>query len=305
MSGTDSLSGRLARYGGWRDSARSAIAEQLARLAPEILDGALGRLAARRPGRRPSHGRACARAAARARRRRRLPTTSAAAGRTQLRGIAHGRELPRLELLGGDLGDARERALQPLERGRAGGSTGASASRRSPSKSAALTSAARPPRSPTISSSCLMARWMSTLVAPSERPSARAISRLSMPSAKRMISASRRSSGSGCTPSSTRLSSSRPSTSCSVVCGAASGRRVVDRRDRLARAVAVQVGGEVVGDADQPRAQRPAVGLALRALEVAVGLQERLLGQVLRVVVIADAVVRVAVHVAQVRPVEI
>src|SRR5256885_1134917 len=63
---------------------------------------------------------------------------------------------------------------------------------------------------------------MSTLVAPSERPRARAISRLSMPSAKRMISASRRSSGNWRTPASTRLSSSRPSTSCSVVCGALS-----------------------------------------------------------------------------------
>ena len=41
-----------------------------------------------------------------------------------------------------------------------------------------------------------MARWSSTFVAPSVRPIARAISRLSIPSAKRMISASRRSSGS-------------------------------------------------------------------------------------------------------------
>ena len=75
--------------------------------------------------------------------------------------------------------------------------------------------------------------------------------------------------------------------------------------DGLARAVAVEVGGEVVGDADQPRAQRPAVGLALRALEVAVGLQERLLGQILGVVMVADAVVGVAVDVAQMRAVEV
>ena len=44
---------------------------------------------------------------------------------------------------------------------------------------------------------------------------------------------------------------------------------------------------------------------AARALEVAVGLEERLLGQVLGVVVVADAVVGVAVDVAQVRPVEL
>ena len=51
--------------------------------------------------------------------------------------------------------------------------------------------------------------------------------------------------------------------------------------------------------------QRPAVGLRLRALEVAIGLQERLLGEVLGVVVVADPVVRVAVDVAQVRPVQL
>ena len=42
-----------------------------------------------------------------------------------------------------------------------------------------------------------------------------------------------------------------------------------------------------MGDPDQPRPQRPAVGLAPRAVEVAVGLQEGLLGQVLGVVVVA------------------
>src|SRR5436190_9536737 len=62
--------------------------------------------------------------------------------------------------------------------------------------------------------------------------------------------------------------------------------------------VAVVVGGEVVCDPDQPRSQRPAVRLATRALEVPVGLQEGLLGEVLGVVVVADAVVRVRVDVA-------
>jgi hypothetical protein len=41
------------------------------------------------------------------------------------------------------------------------------------------------------------------------------------------------------------------------------------------------------------------------ALEVAVGLQERLLGQVLGIVVVADAIVGVAVDVAQVGAVEV
>jgi hypothetical protein len=80
---------------------------------------------------------------------------------------------------------------------------------------------------------------------------------------------------------------------------------LVDRRRRLARAVAVEVGGEVVGDADQPGPQRATLRLALSALEVSVGLQERLLGEVLCVVMVADAVVGVAVHVAHVRTVEI
>ena len=60
-----------------------------------------------------------------------------------------------------------------------------------------------------------------------------------------------------------------------------------------------------MGDADEPRAHRPAVGLAPRALEVPVGLKERLLGQVLGVVVVAHPVVRVRVDVAQVRAVEL
>ncbi len=60
-----------------------------------------------------------------------------------------------------------------------------------------------------------------------------------------------------------------------------------------------------MGDADQPRAQRPAVGLALGALEVAVGLQEGLLGQVLGIVVVAHAIVGVAVDVAQVGAIEL
>ena len=51
--------------------------------------------------------------------------------------------------------------------------------------------------------------------------------------------------------------------------------------------------------------QRPAVGLAQRALEVPVGLQEGLLGEVLGVVVVADPVVAVGVDVAQVAAVEL
>ena len=58
-------------------------------------------------------------------------------------------------------------------------------------------------------------------------------------------------------------------------------------------------------DPDEPRPQRAAVGLAQRALEVPVGLQEGLLGEVLGVVVVADAVVAVGVDVAQMRAVQL
>src|SRR3954454_13434203 len=80
---------------------------------------------------------------------------------------------------------------------------------------------------------------------------------------------------------------------------------VLELRLRLARAVAVVVRREIVRDPDQPRPERPAVRLALRPVEVTVGLEERLLRQVLGVVVVARAVVAVAVDVAQVGAVQL
>ena len=82
-------------------------------------------------------------------------------------------------------------------------------------------------------------------------------------------------------------------------------RILIERALRPARAVAVEVGREVVCDADEPRSQRPPVGFALGALEVAVGLEEGLLGQVLGIVVVSHAIVGVAVDVAQVGAIEL
>ena len=55
-----------------------------------------------------------------------------------------------------------------------------------------------------------------------------------------------------------------------------------------------------MGDANQPWTQRPPVGFPLSPLEVAIGLQEGLLCEVLGVVMVANAVIGVAVDVAQV-----
>src|SRR5262245_16047583 len=81
--------------------------------------------------------------------------------------------------------------------------------------------------------------------------------------------------------------------------------RVLDRGLRLARPIAIEVGRQVVRDADQPWPQRATVRLPQRPLVVAIGLQEGLLGQVLGVVVVAHSVVRVGVDVPQVLPVKL
>src|SRR5204862_1252560 len=62
---------------------------------------------------------------------------------------------------------------------------------------------------------------------------------------------------------------------------------------------------EVVCAAEAPRAQRAAVRLPPGALEVPIGLEKGLLGDVLRVVVVPDPVVRVRVHVTEVVAVEV
>ena len=62
---------------------------------------------------------------------------------------------------------------------------------------------------------------------------------------------------------------------------------------------------EVVRDPDQPGPQGTAIRFPLGALEMPVGLQEGLLGEVLGVVVVADAVVAVRVDVAQMGAVEL
>ncbi len=60
-----------------------------------------------------------------------------------------------------------------------------------------------------------------------------------------------------------------------------------------------------MSDADQPRSQWPSIGPPPCTIEVSVGLQEGLLGQILGVVMVADSVIGIGIDVAQVGPVEI
>ena len=58
-------------------------------------------------------------------------------------------------------------------------------------------------------------------------------------------------------------------------------------------------------DPDEPGPQGPAARLAQRSLKVAVGLQERLLGEILSIVMVAHAVVAVGINVPEVRFVQL
>src|SRR5829696_2955806 len=88
-----------------------------------------------------------------------------------------------------------------------------------------------------------------------------------------------------------------------VRCG--DGLRLLEHPLRAAGAVAVVVGREVVRNPDEPGPQRAAVGFTAGALEVAICLEEGLLGDVLGIVVVPDAVIRVGVDVAEVVAIEL
>ena len=256
--------------------------------------------AARRPSgpRSPRRGGGGGPRSGRARCRPTPPTAAAAAGRTQLRGSRSAwssvseSSSAQHESSGGGLLGHRERRLDAARRA-APAARSVAARRRAGLEVLGVDRASliAVPCGASSSSSCLIARWIRTFVAPSLRPSARAISRLDMPSEKRMISASRRSSGSRSSRPSPRASPPGPRRRARSRAGVDGGSTLSSAAVRPPRAVAVVVGGEVVRDPDQPGAQRPAVRFPPRPLEVAVGLEEGLLGEVLGVVVVADPVV--------------
>ena len=132
-----------------------------------------------------------------------------------------------------------------------------------------------------------MALWIRTLVAPSDLSIALAISRLSMPSANLMTSASRRSSGSFWMFSMTARNSSLPSTTSSVECFADGGS---------------MLSSGVCGLRERSRWKFAA---RLCAIRISQGLSGLPFGQVLGVVMVADPVVRVRIDIPEMIAVEL
>ena len=154
------------------------------------------------------------------------------------------------------------------------------------------------------------ARWMRTRTAPSDRPRTPAISAVDISSTKRRTIARRRSSGS-------RPTAARPRRVVAPRRVALRGRPARgDRAGRLERCLraaappAAALGDRVAGDLEEPDAERRgtlAVGRAgtlLEPGEVRQGGEERALRGVLRLVMVAQLVERVAVHLGQVLPIQ-
>ena len=154
------------------------------------------------------------------------------------------------------------------------------------------------------------ARWMRTRTAPSDRPRTPAISAVDISSTKRRTIARRRSSGRRDTArqaaAASSLRAASPSRSTAAATVAAASRTV----SGSSLGPAASLGDRVAGDLEEPDPERGgslAVGRAralLEASEVRQRGEERPLGDVLRLVVIAQLVERVVVHLGQVLPIE-
>ena len=151
---------------------------------------------------------------------------------------------------------------------------------------------------------------MRTRTAPSERPRTPAISAVDISSTKRRTSARRRSSGSRPTAAQASAASSRRVARASTSSGRGDERGGLERRLRPAPAGAAHVGDDVPGDLEQPDPERRGAlavgrpGPLLEAGQRAEREQERPLGGVLGVVMVAELVVGVAVHLGEVLPIE-
>ena len=151
---------------------------------------------------------------------------------------------------------------------------------------------------------------MRTRTAPSDLPRTPAISAVDISSTKRRTIARRRSAGRRATARHASAASSRvaapPSTSSGV--GDVGGR--LDGRDGAAALRPALVRDDVAGDPEEPDAERRravavgGAGALLEAVEVREGGEERPLRGVLGLVMVAELVVRVAVHLGEVPAVE-
>ena len=154
------------------------------------------------------------------------------------------------------------------------------------------------------------ARWMRTRTAPSERPRTPAISAVDISSTKRRISARRRSSGRRPTADQAAATSSFRAASSFDVDRAGHRAGRLERRFRAATQGAASLGDGVARDLEEPDPEGRgalAIGRACALLEppeVRQGGEERALGGVLRLVMVAQLVEGVAVHLGQVLPIE-
>ena len=151
---------------------------------------------------------------------------------------------------------------------------------------------------------------MRTRTAPSDLPRTPAISAVDISSTKRRTIARRRSAGRRATARHASAASSRvaapASTSTLSATWAAASMGATGRR----RCVRALVRDDVAGDPEEPDAERRravavgGAGALLEAVEVGEGCEERPLRDVLGLVMVAELVVRVAVHLGEVPAVE-
>ena len=150
------------------------------------------------------------------------------------------------------------------------------------------------------------ARWMRTRTAPSDRPRTPAISAVDISSTKRRTIARRRSAGSRPTARHAAPASSRRAASASTSSGSATVAAASSGCPGAGGGRALAFGDDVAGDPEEPDAERRGAspsagpGALLEPGEVRQGREERALGGVLGVVMVAELVVGVAVHLGEV-----
>ena len=151
---------------------------------------------------------------------------------------------------------------------------------------------------------------MRTRTAPSDLPRTPAISAVDISSTKRRTTARRRSAGRRPTARHAAAASSRVAAPPSTSSGSATSAAASSGACGWRRRAAALVGDDVAGDLEQPDAERRGAlavgrpGPLLEPVEVGEGGEERPLRGVLGLVMVAELVVRVAVHLGEVPAIE-